>query len=84
MDFSKYKTTNQNALNNTKNEIKEGADNKMRKKPGRKPVAEPVNQLIPVYFTKLEYDKIIKLADGRPLASYLRKIIKENLIDNIK
>ncbi len=86
MDLSKYKIESKNVLNeNIGNSIEKNVmATTAKKKVGRKPAEQPLKKLVSVYFTEEEYKLIEEIADGRPIASVLRKVIKKYLINNIK
>lgn len=82
MDLSKYKVESKDVFKEENMEDK--SKQTVRKKLGRKPADEPLKKLVSVYFTEAEYKLIEEIADGRPIASVLRKVVKKYLINNIK
>lgn len=85
MDLSKYKVESKEILKKPEAiEQKQQVIYTSRNKVGRKPAEEPLKKLVSVYFTNEEYRLIEEIADGRPIAGVLRKVIKKYLINNIK
>ncbi|MDD2840224.1 MAG: hypothetical protein PHY80_03820 [Rickettsiales bacterium] len=84
VDLSKYKVESKEILKKADDVEQNKIVMNVRHKPGRKPAEEPLKKLVSVYFTKEEYKLIEEIADGRPIAGVLRKVIKKYLINNIK
>lgn len=85
MDLTKYKVESKEVLKKPEiTEQKQQAVYIPKNKVGRKPAEEPLKKLVSVYFTNEEYKLIEEIADGRPIAGVLRKVIKKYLINNIK
>ncbi len=82
MDLSKYKVESKDVFK--EENIEDKPKQTVRKKLGRKPAEEPLKKLVSVYFTEAEYKLIEEIADGRPIASVLRKVVKKYLINNMK
>ena len=92
MDLSKYKTENKNIFNqieicnsNKSDRIdykNNTTDNNCiinNHKVGRKPILNPTKKLISVYFNEDDYNFLEKIADGRPLANFIRRIVTDYL-----